>query len=276
MPTALSTSSQWPAAGVSETVQPQSDRTVGTTLGQGADVTQFAPAFKQSRRCYFAQNKAFAMKQVIQACRSLQQNGSDQGPAASCSNDLQKNESALQEMGRDLAECPSEVTTAKNFYEATKIAASQGNADAQACYVQSQFQSDGITLKYSQQQINDYLRDAPNYISEGLARGDWRVVSLLARGGHDDSSTLLPLVTKNHAYSQYVMNRLLQLGAEGAYAQDLERSIQASYLSPGITTPPPLTQQQVADGLREAQALYHKSFDHSPLLKGPPSICSGG
>lgn len=257
-----------------EATQPHWDK-VSATLDRRANGEDVATRFEQSRRCYFAHNKAAALKSAIQSCRSLPQNGSDLAQVASCSANLEKNESALQDMNQDLAECPSDVASASHFYKATKAAASQGDADAQACYVQFLFQSNGTALTYSQQEIDDYRRDAPRYISDGLVRGDWRIVSLLARGGHDDNYSPLPLVTKDNVYTQYVMNRLLQLGAEEAYAQDLERSIWMSYLSPGITTPPPLTQQQIAEGIGEAQAIYHKSFAHKPLLKKPPIACSG-
>jgi len=216
------------------------------------------------------------MKSVIRSCKDLARLPYAQAQFASCSADLDKNESTLRELKHDLDGCTGDESTATHYYEATKVAAAQGNADAQACYVQSVFQSNGTPLTYSRQDIDNYRRDAPRYISDGLARGDWRIVSLLARGGHDDGSSILPLVTKDNVYTQYVMNRLLQLGAEGTYAQYLERSIRMSYLSPGITTPPPLTQQQVVEGITEAQSLYHKSFDRKPLLEKEPIACSGG
>jgi hypothetical protein len=256
-------------------VTPQHLNRTDAAVAQQADVAQVVAQYEQSRRCYFAQGEAYALRSVIKSCKGLAQLSYAQTQFASCSADISKNESALQAMSHELAGCPGDIATARHFYETTKAAALRGNADAQACYVQSRFQSNGTALTYSQQDIDDYRRDATRYISDGLARGDWRIVSLLARGGHDDNYNPLPLITKDDAYTQYVMNRLLLLGAEGTYAQYLERSIRADFLSPGITTPPPLTQQQVAEGIAEAQSLYHKSFDRKPLLKESPKICLG-
>ncbi|WP_143154153.1 hypothetical protein [Rhodanobacter sp. OK091] len=264
-----------PAVTRPEVAPPHGDGT-GTTLDQRADVARISARFEQSRRCYFAQAEADTMKSVIRSCKDLARLPYAQAQFASCSADLDKNESTLQELKHDLDGCTGDESTARHYYEATKAAALRGNADAQACYVQSIFQSNGTGLAYSPQDVDDYRRDTPRYISDGLARGDWRIVSLLARGGHDDGLSLLPLVTKDDAYIQYVMNRLLQLGAEGTYAQYLGRSIQMDFLSPGITTPPPLTQQQVATGIAEAQSLYRKSFDRKPLLDRAPIACPGG
>jgi hypothetical protein len=264
-----------PAVARTEVAPPHEDAT-GAARAQRADVARLSARFAQSRRCYFVRGEADTLRSVIRSCKDLARLSYAQTQFASCSADIDENESALQAMSRDLAECPGDIATARHFYEATKAAAARGDADARACYVQSIFQSNGTGLAYSRQDVDDYLRDTPRYISDGLARGDWRIVSLLARGGHDDGLSLLPLVTKDDAYIQYVMNRLLQLGAEGTYAQYLERSIQVSYLSPGITTPPPLTQQQVAEGITEAQSLYRKSFDRKPLLDRAPIACSGG
>ncbi|MEV8521620.1 hypothetical protein ABZR86_17640 [Dyella marensis] len=247
-----------------------------SSLGQAASGKQLTAQFEQSRRCYFSHGQANARKSVAKACQEIAKGGQAKAQADSCMANIAADEDeAARSNQQDAADCPGDVASAKHFYEMTKAAASSGNADAQACYVQSVFQNNGVALTYSQQDIADYRRDAPRYISDGLARGDWRIVSMLARGGHGDNDGLLPLVTKNDVYAQYVMNRLLQQGAEGPYALELERSIRMSYLSPGITTPPPLTQQQVADGTREAQGLYRKSFDKQPKLQAAPIACRG-
>lgn len=258
---------------------PSLARTVRSPLNEGnimpnlrADDAEATPRFEESRKCYFAKNQADAQKSVIQACHNSLQGSGNGGQVTDCPSNF--DQSTHQETDKTLAGCSSGVATARHFYEAAKAAASAGNADAQACYLQSSFQSDGANLKYSNQEVADYIRDAPGYISDGLARGDWRIVSILARTGFGDAYTPLPLVTKNDAYTQYVMNRLLQLGADGTYAKELERSIQADFLSPGIATPPRLTQQQVANGIKEAQVLYHRSFDRKPLLSTSPPVCS--
>lgn len=241
--------------------------------------TAGAPAtaqFEQSRRCYFAQGEADARKSVARACQSLPRDGTAQAQVDSCKANVEADQDAAAQTDPQAGtECRGEIASARHFYEATKAAAASGNADAQACYVQSRFQSNGADLTYSPQDVSDYKRDAPRYISDGLARGDWRIVSLLARGGHDDHFSPLSLVTKDDVYMQYVMNRLLQMGAEGAYAQQQERFVQAIFLSPRISGPPALTPEQVSAGTQEAQALFRKAFDKQPLLKAAPIACRG-
>ncbi|MFC5437307.1 hypothetical protein ACFPME_12115 [Rhodanobacter umsongensis] len=229
--------------------------------------------FDTSRDCYFAKNRLDGARSVIKACQSLPQIPQTESQRAECSNSIARSEVTIRELTDTVAACPADTASAMHFYEATKLAAAQGNADAQACYVQSLFQSNGVQLTYPQREIDDYRRDAPRYISDGLARGDWRMVSLLARGGHDGDG-LLPLIAGNDVYREYVMNRLLQLGADGEYAHQLEASIRFHYLSPSTTQAPPLTQEQIARGNQEATALFHKSFDRQPLLNGPPSVCA--
>lgn len=230
--------------------------------------------FEASRDCYFAQNRVYAAKSVIHACQSLPQIPETESQRAACSSNIETSHTEIRELSDAVEACPKGTAAARVFYEATKTAAAQGDTEAQACYVRSLYQSDGVELTYSQQDIDDYRRDAPRYIASGLSRGDWRIVALLARGGHDDQYSPLSLVTKDDIYTQYVMNRLLQLGADGAYAGELDRLIQASYLTPRMTQGPLLTQEQIARGNRDALDLFQKSFDRQALLHGPPDICA--
>lgn len=239
-----------------------------------ATVQTIKATFETSRDCYFAQNHVYAARSVIHACESLPRTPETESQSAACSINIEISRSELRELTNAAATCPKDTDSARLLYEASKAAAAKGDADAQACYVQSFFQSNGVQLSFRQQDIDDYRRDAPRYIADGLSHGDWRIVALLARGGHDDSTGLLPLITKDDMYTQYVMNRLLQLGADGAYARQLAASIHASYLMPRITQGPALTQEQIVRGDKEALDLFHGSFDRQALLKGPPTACA--
>lgn len=230
-------------------------------------------AYEASRDCYFAKSQIDAAMSVINACQAMPQVALTESQRATCSRNIEQSRATIHELSAAAGTCPKGMASARSFYEATKAAAAQGDADAQACYVQSFFQSNGAHLTYHEQDIDDYRRAAPQYIANGLSHGDWRMVALLARGGHDESTGLLPLITRDDLYTQYVMNRLLQLGADGAYARQLSASIEASYLMPRTTQGPALTHEQIARGNKDALDLFHRSFDHQGLLKGPPSIC---
>lgn len=239
------------------------------------DAQAIKATFEASRDCYFVRNHAYAAKSVINACLTLPETPETATQRAACSNSIEMNRASFDKLFDAAEACPRETATAKFFYEATKAAAAQGNTDAQACYVQSLYQSEGVGLIYSQQDIDDYRRDAPGYIAGGLSRGDWRIVALLARGGHGDEYSPLGLVTKDDIYTQYVMNRLLQLGADGAYAAQQDRLIEASYLAPRLTQGPALTEEQIARGNKDALDLFHRSFDRQAPLKDTPIACTG-
>jgi hypothetical protein len=131
-------------------------------------------------------------------------------------------------------------------------------------------------MPYTQEDLAEYRRVAPSYIAAGLAQGDWRIVSLLARHGPSDGYSPLKLVTKDDPYQAYVMNRLLQLGADGAYAKSLELRIQGAFLSPGLNRGPLLSPNQAAQGAKEARELFHRAFDHQSLLSADPIPCPAG
>ena len=271
---APSKTSAMPAAAVTgKATEPRALLSAGVAT-QSTHAQTAKATFETSRDCYFAQNHVYAVNSVIHACQSLPQIPETESQRAACSSNIERSRAEIRELSDALDACPEGTGSARSFYEATKAAAAQGDAEAQACYVQSLYQSNGVDLTYSQQDIDDYRRDAPRYIASGLSRGDWRIVALLARGGHGDQYNLLELITRDDVYTQYVMNRLLQLGADVAYATQLDRSIQAIYLAPRMTQGPPLTQEQIARGSKEALDLFHRSFDRQALLQGPPMICA--
>ena len=225
--------------------------------------------FGQGAKCYYAQIRASSSKSVADSCRA---SAAKQGDATAKS--CERIEKDLDEAASDLQNCSDAAATPRHFYEVTKAAAAAGDPDAQACYIQGQFRSGGQQMPFTQQDVEDYLHNAPPYINAALARGDWRVVALLARHGATDEWNPLKLITKDDAYQAYLMNRLLQLGAEGAYAQMLRNQSDAVFLMPRMSQGPMIAPDQAAKADKEAQALFHKSFDHQPLLKQEPRICT--
>jgi hypothetical protein len=229
--------------------------------------------FRQAHLCYSAWNQVETWGREQDNCRSILAYGADATTEASCQAGLDQARPQMQASRGRLASCPDAGTVARRYYEAARDAALAGDADAQACYVLDFFDNpDRSPLVLSAKDIADYRRDAPRYLSDGLARGDWRTVGLLAMH-YIDGSTLLPLVASQKPVDQYVMERLLQLGADRRYAHELESVIQVSFLSPGFDGTPLVTPAQAAEGDARARALYHRYFEASPRLQAEPIPC---
>lgn len=238
--------------------------------------TRRTARFRQAQLCYSAWDQVEMWGRQQDNCRSMLAYGADAPTEASCQAGLEQTRPQMQASRGRLASCPDAATVARRYYEAARDAALAGDADAQACYVLDFFDNpDGSPPVLSTQDIADYRRDATRYISDGLARGDWRTVGLLAMH-YIDGSTLLPLVASQKPMDQYTMERLLQLGADRQYAHQLKSVIQASFLSPGFDGTPLLTPAQAAEGDARARALYQRYFKASPRLQAEPILCPPG
>ncbi|HET6806921.1 MAG TPA: hypothetical protein VFH59_15920 [Frateuria sp.] len=242
------------------------------TAPKPVDVHRAVADFEQSKQCYSMNNRLAELERNLQACKEIPSN--DLARSAQCTAGLQEQMDALDKERDEKAECSTAQSSARDFYEATKKAASMGDADAQVCYLRSLFEdADRTPLSYSQQEIRDYKRLAPKYIAEGMARGDWRVVALLAQTSNEDGSGMFPYVHPLDPLKLYTMNRLLQLGADAPYAQRMNAIINVIFLSPTDTGGPILAPSLVAQGNKQAEMLFHKYFEGKPRLKEAPSAC---
>lgn len=250
--------------------------TTRTTAGVPDSPARRTARFRQTHLCYSAWNEIDFWDRAQDNCSSIAHYGADATTVASCQAGLEQARRQMQASRGELAGCPDAATVARRYYEAARDAALAGDADAQACYLLDFFDNpDRTPLILTAREIADYRQAAPRYLSDGLARGDWRTASLLAFH-YVDGNTLLPLVASQKPIDQYVMKRLLQLGADGQYAHLLEMEIQAAFLSPGFDGRPRLTPREAAEGTARARALYHRYFEASPRLRAEPIACPPG
>lgn len=248
-------------------------RPPATAAGATESLAQRSARFRHTRQCYFAWNRVATWRRQQQGCRSILDYGASATTEVSCQSNLEQARPQMQASRALLAGCPDAATVSRRYYEAARDAARAGDADAQACYLQDLFDNpDRTPLVLSAREVADYRQAAPRYFADGLARGDWRTVRLLAMD-FVDGNTLLPLVASQRPMDKYVMMRLLQLGADGAYASLLEVEIQSDFLSPGFNTGAALTPRQAAEGSARARALYYRYFQGSARLQADPIPC---
>lgn len=241
----------------------QSAASVSDVSSRKAAVMQF----KQSKRCYYAQNNGIVALNIADACKEANKRD---GKGRQCESLDPQVSSAAQQ----LSQCTDEMATPEYFYEQTKRAAALGDPDAQVCYVQGQYQVGNSEMLFSRKDQAEYVSRAPTYIQSALERGDWRIVALLAKHGAGDSFNPVEMLTKGDPYRAYVMNRLLQLGADGAYAKTIGGRIQEAFLEPGFNRGPLVTPEKAAQGTEEAREMYRKWFAQKEPLKEDPVACT--
>ena len=226
--------------------------------------------FIASRQCAFHDVEISNLRSVTAACERF----------ASTPNLLYYKECHAQALiNRDLISalqadsqgCPAGKEATNAYFQDTIQAAKAGDPDAQLCYIESKFWVNGRAMDFSDDDRAEYQRDAPIYIQQALERGDWRVATLLSS---KRASGMRNTVGSDDAYVQYKMNRLLRLGADGQYAETLDRDAQIDYLSAGISQAPRLSQEQIAQANAEAKDYYDRSFKNQPPLSEAPKVCT--
>ena len=188
-----------------------------------------------------------------------------------CHAEAAINEQLISALKADSQGCPAGKDATLAYFHDTVEAAKAGDADAQVCYIESAFYVDGRQiLDYSEADRSAYQHDAPAYIQQGLERGDWRVAVLLLS---KHPAGMRNTVDMEDPVMRYKMNRLLRLGADGQYADMLDKDAKQDYLSPGISQAPRLSQEQAAQANQEAQDTFDRSFKGKEPLSKPPTIC---
>ena len=160
------------------------------------------------------------------------------------------------------------------YFEATKEAAKHGDADAQLCYLQGYFFSPEGTNFFTDAELAEYRKVAPDYVDAAFKRGDWRIVQLLdKRHFHPDGNPASLIEGIGQRDTQYRMTKLLRLGASGKYARNLDSELHGFKhpdLQPSAALPPEVT----TEGDAWAQETYNNYFSGVPGLTERPVICA--
>jgi hypothetical protein len=227
--------------------------------------------FVEAQKCSRIYKTIKGLEAQLKICESDPPEG---GPGK-CLLAKQRADADMPELKENLTRCNGVGT--KEFedlrFQAVADAAKIGDTDAQVCFVQSDFNLKDFT-KFSQEMSDQYKADARTYIDAAMARGDWRIPSLLARSSQtlSHSRGLLHLITQGDDMTIYRMTRLLRLGATGEYAARLDAKLEeyTEARSHGLRGYPP--EQLIAED-EWAKQQYLKSFANSPHLDNDPVIC---
>lgn len=229
--------------------------------------------FYVAKSCYLTLGD---IKRMQRDCDRLADNPTLQRAYTECLKDRDGLQPMLDSAQRSLAKwgCGDERDLFPKYYESTKDAAKSGNTDAQLCYLQSNFLDLNGKAPYTQADGAEYQASAPKYIEAAFSRGDWRIVQLLSSDHHGGIIGLaLYIPNIGTPDTVYKMTRLLRLGANGEYAEQLD-SMLDTLVRPDGHENPELPQARVADLDAWAQKTFSQYFAGAPGLTKPPFPCA--
>lgn len=229
--------------------------------------------FQEARLCARALTAKGTMERVLKICddnRSQPRNAENKAYFEFCRGRALEFARSLPAAERDLQRCatrdPQEA--AEKFHDDTVQAALAGDADAQICYLRSQF---GLERPLTREEEQQYAETGPLYIQRALESGDWRIIELLSKAAPGRTGKLVPTLQHAVAFepvNPYRMNRLLRRGATGEkYVHFLDAL--APHHAEGLSV------EQRAQSDQWAQETYDLHFSRSPRLEKAPSTCMG-
>jgi hypothetical protein len=229
-------------------------------------------SFRDLRQCYYASRELAAAKDLGN-CKVYEGNPAFEKTYADCLNgwmDVRNRSVAAEAV---MAGCGDVRDVDRRYFEATREAAKQGVADAQLCYLQSEFGSDD-TSPVTDADVAEYQSVAPRYVDEGFKRGDWRIAYLLTRRQfHPGSGPVTGLDKIGQPVTIYKMTKLLRLGASGVYAKALDSTLN-DLMQPGLRPEAGLRAVELQEADTWAYETYVNFFSGVPGLTEAPVICS--
>jgi hypothetical protein len=226
-------------------------------------------SFESVKECFFRADRRQALQTALVQCESLKDIEDVRAQYEMCSVETPKLQRELAELAQNDA-CPaSEGKAAERYFSETREAAIAGVADAQLCFVESQFGD----VPFDDEDAAEYDRLAPGFVEQAFKRGDWRVAALLLRNAATSHTGFLHRISDNSLQTRLRMNRLLRLGAEGKLARILDSEAQLFQAASQDETAPVLTPSQALEADRWASDVYTSYFQRSPRLEKLPSIC---
>lgn len=233
-----------------------------TSGGQDAQSANYAynaavakDRFIDAQRCMEQTNSKLIAYHAEELCKSAGKGACQKAAGIANSTDL---------VGSTESACPIDdpEILERQFYTAVSNASTYGNEDAQVCYVKGGFRLDSV------EDIAEYRRRATQYVANGFARGDWRVVYLVATpmewvSHYAGALPNLSFIGKPKIV--YRTTQLMMLGADESYRNELASRlvIAAGYL----------TDKEKAQGREWARKEFEERFTHSGVLKSDPKVC---
>jgi len=245
----------------------RSEKSLHTTVAESVHGT-----FAKFKNCHTVFAALNAWK-TTGDCKFYENKPQFQQAYASCLNNAAEASERVAAARKAASECGEESEALKNYYNATKLAARNGDPDAQLCYLQSYFSDSRGNTPYTDADAQEYQTKASEYVDAAIKRGDWRIVYLLTTSQFHAGSGFLHLLDGiGQTQTIYKMDKLMRLGASGNYASALDGNM-AALVHPDLKPDAALPKDQVAAADEWAQQTYAQFFSSSPGLTSAPSVC---
>lgn len=249
-------------------------RDTATSVSVGVAPGNAAAAFHFLRLCAHA-SRELAVTNFLSDCKAFEGRADFQGLYAQCLNGWMNvpNRKAAAEASLRDAGCGDTTDVDARYFEATRQAAREGDADAQMCYLQGEFGTSSGESLFTDADLEEYGRVAPQYVDAALRRGDWRIVELMTKDDfHPGVEPIRQIPDIGKPETIYKMRQLLRLGASGTYAQSLQRELDGM-IHPDLVPEAALPAEVVKRGDAWARQNYNEYFSGVEGLTGRPTVC---
>ena len=224
--------------------------------------------FESTKECFFRADRRQAIQTALVQCESLKDIEDVRAQYEMCSAETPILQRELAELAPNDSCTGSEGEASERYFSATREAAIAGIADAQLCFLESQFGD----VPFDNEDAAEYDRLAPGFVEQAFKRGDWRVAALLLRNTASHTG-FQHRISDNSLQTRLRMNRLLRLGAEGELARILDTEAQQFQTASRDEMAPVITPSEALEADRWASEVYTSYFQRSPRLEELPSIC---
>jgi len=224
--------------------------------------------------CAYASHD-LAAANYLSDCREYEGKPEFQSYYAQCLNGWMnvRSRKAEAEAALKSSNCGDTTDVDIRYFEATKKAAKAGDADAQMCYLQGEFSTSSGEPLFTDAEVEEYGRVAPQYVDAALQRGDWRIVELMTKGSfHPGVEPIRQIPEIGKPETIYKMTKLLRLGASGSYAKSLDRDLDGM-IHPDLVPEAALPADGVKRGNAWAQKTFNESFAGITGLTEAPTVC---
>lgn len=228
--------------------------------------------FQKTQSCYF-RHEQIALLSNQTDCKGLEGNPALAKQYGECLNNVATALQRISTIRAAMTECGPGNAIAKNYHNATKAAAKNGDTDAQLCYIQSAFSDSEGNMQYTNDDIAQFKSDAPRYIADAIARGDWRVVYFLSLERLSPAFGLAHYIDgAGSLETAYRMNSLLLLGADDDYGGTVKASL-VDMPQAGAPAGQELTPAKIASAGEWAKNTYDQYFAGVARLTRSPTVC---
>jgi hypothetical protein len=233
--------------------------------------------------CHAARERIAYLIDLKNSCNSIPNKTAED--KTNCASDAQVYDEEIAKFRAQADVCKGDdISLLREYFNTVKKAAELGDSDAQVCYISYPAAgkirgSDGSFARlFSDEDIQQYRSRATSYTESALSRGDWRVVKLFSVSAISlRGRGLLSQISRGDPYTVYQMNRLMRLGAEGRYANELDA--EASYMEKATLLGEPeknlLSPDQIVRANAEAKDIFNQYFSSSSKLSEAPNLPCG-